>query len=436
MNAQKYGPVYRDKIGNLSYVFVYKPEDVAKVFQAEGKYPARGPALPWKIYREQRKKAKGLLLGEGKEWRKFRSVMDKKLLKVKDAAAYSDRMNDAITDFLMHLDKKRQEDNMDGEIKDLKDSLYKWSFETINTVLYNKKLGTFEDPPNPIAVKFYRSVCLMFDKSNEITLLPPYYKYIKTKRWNDYCKIWDTMFEIAEQLVDEEYQKLQQSISEDSRKSIDLHHSEEIEFLPYVLLRSELNKDEIVGNIMDLMIGGVDTSANTMLWTLYVLGKHPDIQEKLYQEVCSVMKKGEHPNSLSVQKMPYLRGLIKECQRMYPVAIVTARILDKDTVLGGYQIPAKTKVLVGYHMMSFDESFHDEPTKIKPERWIRSSAQHRFNPFGHTAFSFGPRMCVGRRIAELEMQLLISRVIFINFITDAFCYRSFDVRSLFLNVYN
>ena len=62
------------------------------------------------------------------------------------------------------------------------------------------------------------------------------------------------------------------------------------------------------------------------------------------------------------------------------------------------------------YVSSFDESIHDEPTKIKPERWIRSSAQHRSSPFSHLIFGFGPRMCVGRRVAELEMQILIARV--------------------------
>ena len=52
-----------------------------------------------------------------------------------------------------------------------------------------------------------------------------------------------------------------------------------------------------------------------MLWVLYTLGRNPDIQEKLFQEVRSVIKKAEHPDPASIQNMPYLRGVIKECQR-------------------------------------------------------------------------------------------------------------------------
>ena len=56
-------------------------------------------------------------------------------------------------------------------------------------------------------------------------------------------------------------------------------------------------------------------SANTILWVLYTLGKNLDIQEKLFQEIRSVLKKTEYPDTASIQKMPYLKGLIKECQR-------------------------------------------------------------------------------------------------------------------------
>ncbi|EDV24804.1 uncharacterized protein TRIADDRAFT_56983 [Trichoplax adhaerens] len=366
MNAKKYGRIHKDKMGNFD---------------------------------------------EGEEWRRFRSILDKKLLKVKDVSAYSGRMNDVITDLINYLTKKQLEDDLNGEISNLRDCLYKWSFETIGTILYNKRLGTLQDPPNPIAEKFYHSVCLMFEQSNDLAPIPPYYKYFKTKYWKDYCQLWDTMFEIAEQLINEEHQRLQQIMQDIADKSVDLRRSEELEFLPYVLLRGELNSDEIVGNIIDLMIAAVDTSANTMLWTLYILGKNPEIQEKLYQEVSNVLKKGEYPDSGAIQKMSYLRALIKETQRMYPILPGVPRFIDTDIVLAGYRIPANTRIMAGFCVMSCDESIFDEPTKFKPERWIRSPSKRRLDPYIYTAFSFGPRMCIGRRVAELQMQLLIARLI-------------------------
>lgn len=61
MNSEKYGPIFKIKVGKFSLVCIHKPEDMVKVFQAEGKYPSRGLSEPWAVYREQRKKSNGLL---------------------------------------------------------------------------------------------------------------------------------------------------------------------------------------------------------------------------------------------------------------------------------------------------------------------------------------------------------------------------------------
>ncbi|EDV24788.1 uncharacterized protein TRIADDRAFT_56953 [Trichoplax adhaerens] len=332
---------------------------------------------------------------------------------MKDVSEYSERMNLVISDLITYIKRKQTVDNLDGELGNLRDALYKWSFETINSVLFSKRLGAFNDPPTPIAEEFYRNVCDMLETTGHLLLVPPYYKYIKTKKWNQYCGYWDTLFDIGGKLIDEERRRLLSTGMDLSNKSEDNRRTDGIEFLPYVLSRGELSDEEIAGNIIELMTGGVDTSANTMLWTLYILGKNPDIQDKLYREVSSVLKDGELPDSQAIQKMPYLRGVIKESQRLHPVLIATSRTLEQDVVLSGYHVPAKKNVLALMYLLSRDESVFDEATKIKPERWIRtsSSSQRQHSPFSFVPFGFGPRMCIGRRIAELEMELLITRLV-------------------------
>ena len=62
LNSERYGPIFKVRLGPSLVVCVHKPEDVAKVFQTEGKYPSRGDlSLPWLVYREQRKRSNGLL---------------------------------------------------------------------------------------------------------------------------------------------------------------------------------------------------------------------------------------------------------------------------------------------------------------------------------------------------------------------------------------
>lgn len=61
--SEEYGPIFKNKIANMELVIVTKPEDAAAIFKAEGKFPSRGPIMPWVVHREVRKKSKGVLLG-------------------------------------------------------------------------------------------------------------------------------------------------------------------------------------------------------------------------------------------------------------------------------------------------------------------------------------------------------------------------------------
>ncbi|EDV25213.1 Cytochrome P450 10 [Trichoplax sp. H2] len=407
-NTKKYGPIYKQKIFTWQTVVVTDPNEISKIYSAEGTYPTRGLVKPFIHHRMQSKRAKGIAVGDGKEWRKARSIIDKKLLKVKDVSAYAERMNDIITDFIRYIQSNK--DCLESGEVEFRQYLYKWSFETINSVIYNKRLGTLNDPPLPFAQKFFNSVINMLEGTYSLLYAPAYYKYFKTRFWKKYCHDWDTLFEIGDQLVKEETQKLQKEI-QSLGKDKDRWRSEELEFLPYVLLKEELSEEEVSANVVEIMGGGVDTSANTVLWALYILGKHPDIQEKLYNEVSGVLQNSKYPDAESVQNMPYLRGLVKEGQRIYPVIYAPIREIAKDAVLCGYHVPAKTIVVNGIYAMSFNPQIYDEPHKIKPERWARSYTGLKVNRFAHLPFGYGPRMCIGRRIAELEIHLLIARLI-------------------------
>ena len=109
----------------------------------------------------------------------------------------------------------------------------------------------------------------MFEQAGNLIYVPPYYKYFPSKVWKKHCQAWDTMFDIAGQLVVEEYNKLQQTIKNDKKDSTDSTiRSEELEFLPYVLSQGKLTIKEVTANIIDLMIGGVDTVIYVMMYLL------------------------------------------------------------------------------------------------------------------------------------------------------------------------
>ena len=156
---------------------------------------------------------------------------------------------------------------------------------------------------------------------------------------------------------------------------------------------------------MDAMMAGIDTTGNTSTFLLYHLASNPDKQEILFQEINE--KLGDRrltPKLLG--ELKYLRATQQENQRMFPVAGGLGRLTQQDIVCSGFKIPKGTRVIFAFpevHRNHFEDA-----EKFMPERFLRGCpSQHSAHPYAYIPFGHGPRMCIGRRFAELEMQILM-----------------------------
>jgi cytochrome P450 len=138
---------------------------------------------------------------------------------------------------------------------------------------------------------------------------------------------------------------------------------------------------------------------------LYELAKHPEVQDKLYEQVTSVLGDKEADGE-SLQKLPYLGQLIKEALRYYSVVPYTTRAPSKDVEILGYNIPAKTTILGDQKLVGFDPQYFSNPHEFNPDRWSTDD----IHPFAQLPFGFGPRSCWGRRFAEIEIKVLLTKL--------------------------
>ena len=111
----------------------------------------------------------------------------------------------------------------------------------------------------------------------------------------------------------------------------------------------------------------------------------------------------------------YLKAWLRETLRLYPVLSAIPRRTKEDIVLLYYHIPGGTaQVEFLVHQMGRDESIFEDAEAFKPERWLRNKDTaliESAEAFASLPFRFGTRMCLGRRIAELELHLLMARIV-------------------------
>ena len=82
-------------------------------------------------------------------------------------------------------------------------------------------------------------------------------------------------------------------------------------------------------------------TSNTAMFLLFELAKQPEIQERLYREIKSIVEEGKHPTWEDLQNMKLVRNCIKETMRLYQPVGVLPMVLREDAVINGYQVPAQ-----------------------------------------------------------------------------------------------
>lgn len=154
---------------------------------------------------------------------------------------------------------------------------------------------------------------------------------------------------------------------------------------------------------------------------LFQLAKNPEKQEKLRKEIFEKLpNKDSEITAETLKNMPYLRACMKEAARKMPVVVGNVRAIGQDLVLQGYKVPKGTNVALVHMLLQNDEAYFNKADKFLPERWLKTGTYEEVessktsHPFIYMPFGFGPRSCVGRRLAELEQEIFILRI-FRNF---------------------
>ena len=186
------------------------------------------------------------------------------------------------------------------------------------------------------------------------------------------------------------------------------------------VLEKMIKIDKNIGIAMaeDMLFAGVDTTSSAMTSVLYNLAKNQDKQEILRQEILKILpEKDSKLTATSFNNVPYLRAVIKESLRLGPVVNGNLRRAGQDLVLQGFRIPKGTDILLNNSNLSLDEAQFEKSDKFIPERWLKDNNDPQcphakdVHPFTYLPFGFGTRMCVGRRFAELEIEVLTARIL-------------------------
>ncbi|KAM6960618.1 cholesterol side-chain cleavage enzyme, mitochondrial-like [Aplochiton taeniatus] len=394
-NFKTFGPIYRERIGYYESVNIINPEDAAILFKAEGHYPKRLRVEPWTSYRDFRNRKYGVLLKDGEDWRSNRVILNREVISPKVLGNFVPLLDEVGQDFVARVHKKIERSGQGKWTSDLSHELFKYALESVSSVLYGERLGLLLDYIDPEAEHFIKCITLMFKTTSPMLYIPPgLLRRLGSKVWRDHVEAWDGIFSQADRCIQNIYRQLRQETAT-PRKYPGV--------LGSLLMLDKLSVEDIKASVTELMAGGVDTTSITLLWTLYELAKNPALQEELRGEVVAARAASQGDIQEMLKNIPMVKGALKETLRLHPIAVSLQRYITEDIVIQNYHIPSGTLVQLGLYAMGRDPRVFPKPEQYLPSRWLRTEN----NYFRSLGFGFGPRQCLGRRIAETEMQLFL-----------------------------
>jgi len=163
--------------------------------------------------------------------------------------------------------------------------------------------------------------------------------------------------------------------------------------------------------VMTLYLAGHETTASLLAWTLYLLARHPEINQRVVEELSGAgLDLDDSPGMDQLKGLTYLSQVIDETLRLYPPAWTVARNAVGEDRLLGRRVPAGAIVMVSPYFTHRLEAFWPDPARFDPERFAPDAARLR-HPFAYLPFSLGPRICIGMQFALYEARLVLAMVL-------------------------
>jgi len=285
-----------------------------------------------------------------------------------------------------------------GEVVDLFNVMNRFTLDTIGSVGFARDIGSLDNPETP----FLKS----FDRAQQIAALRFIAPVWRLTRWLGIGQEGEARghFRSLQEYSHETVQMLKADSSGETRDSfVGL-------FVQSAQKHGTSFDDRYLQDlVLNFLIAGRDTTAQSMSWILGLVTQHPEVEQKIVAELERVL--GDEPVTFeNSSKLTYLQNVINEGLRLHPSVPLDSKVaVADDTLPDGTFMPRGTVLQFSpYAMGRSVELWGEDAEAFRPERW-----EHRAppSPYEYPVFNAGPRECLGKRLAWVEMRACLAQVL-------------------------
>ncbi|XP_077564877.1 putative cytochrome P450 301a1, mitochondrial [Haemaphysalis longicornis] len=402
---RKYGPIVAETLpGRYSMVHLFAGADIQTLYEEEGKTPFRVGAAAFKYYRRTRPELyadEGILNLQGEAWQKVRSSTQKHTMRVRTTMAYVPCFNLVADDYLALMEELM---NAEGGLQHCELLLKRWALEGVALASLDDRLGSLRNPLDKTsdAAEILNDMAIASRCLQKFSHRFPYFRHLPSLTWHRFVTAMDEFITRVLRRIEAAAERLEYTQEE-----------HEPTILEHFMADKKMNFKEILTFTADFILAGVNTTAAAATFLLFHFAKNPNAQQKARQEVLAVLETtSNYVQPQHFEKLPYLKACLKESMRLNPSVPGIYRKLNQDVVMSGYRIPAGVPIFADIFVSGRAEENFERPELFLPERWLKSNqGKWRHHAYASLPFSFGTRMCLGRRLAELQIWILVAKIL-------------------------
>ncbi|XP_072050844.1 cytochrome P450 4V2-like [Amphiura filiformis] len=396
------GRFFRMWLGPVPAVIMYNAKDAEIIFNSN-KHITKGF-----VYKFLMKwLGTGLLTSTGEKWFHRRKMLT--------PTFHFRILNDFLEVFNEQADilVEKLDEHADGKVLNIFPEITLCVLDIICETAMGKKINAQGDGNS----EYVKAVIRMSDLVQERQKTPwfwPESVYHRLGIGKEYEHCLHILHGLTKSVIRERYEERQMSRNPTESSSGD-RKSKRLAFLDLLLTMQDEDSSFTFSDIQEevdtFMFEGHDTTAAASSWALYLLGLHPEIQQRVLEELDQVFEYRNEPCSMEkLNQLTYLGCVLKEALRIYPSVPFIARKLEEDCKIHGYDVPKGTEAVLLIYMLHRDPEYFPDPEKFDPDRFLASNTTKR-HPYSYVPFSAGARNCIGQKFALLEEKVVVATIL-------------------------
>lgn len=210
---------------------------------------------------------------------------------------------------------------------------------------------------------------------------------------------------VARKVIQERQAKIHSSSGVSERKDIN----------SVALASGDFTPEQLVEYVMVFISAGHESTAATFEWAIYELGRNPEMQQRLRDEIRANAVSMHDLDASRIGNLPYLNAICSETLRFYPFTPMVVKMAERDSLILGERIPKGTLISYVPAVTNFDtELWGPSAKEFDPDRWMeagKAGSGGATSNYAMLSFSAGARNCLGHTFARAELACLVASTV-------------------------